>query len=95
MVVRRVSGQVTAPEVERARNYAAGSVELRRQTAGSVASEILDEWLNGLIDELPNQASRLRAVNVEEVVGEAVAVFRPEARAEYLVRGRNGGKAEQ
>ena len=94
-LARVAAGQVTAPEVERARNYAAGSVELRRQTAGSVASEILDEWLNGLIDELPNQASRLRAVNVEEVVGEAVAVFRPEARAEYLVRGRNGGKAEQ
>jgi zinc protease len=82
-----VAGKTTEAEVERARNYAAGLVEIGRQTTASVTSEILGAWTNGLIDELPEVPDRLRRVTVADVVRQAGEIFDPAMRAEFVVRG--------
>jgi zinc protease len=82
------SGTVTAVEVERARNYAAGSVQLRRQTAAAITGEILSAWVDGLLDELPDLPARLRAVTTDQLVREAREIFQAGDRAEFVVRGR-------
>ena len=80
-------GEVSEMEVERARNYAAGSIQLRRQTAAAIAGEILPAWVDGLLEELPELPQRLRAVKVEDVVREAKEIFQSDQRAEFVVRG--------
>jgi zinc protease len=92
----RVLREPPAPdELERARNYAAGSIELDRQRGRMVADEVLAGWLHGYLDELPHAAERLRSVTRDELVAVAEQVFDPERRAEYIVRGRVGsGKGE-
>jgi predicted Zn-dependent peptidase len=82
-----VAGKVTDAEVERARNYAAGLVEIARQTTASITGEILGAWINGLIDDLPALPAELRKITVEDVVREAGEIFDPETRAEFVVRG--------
>jgi zinc protease len=85
---RLVEGRVSERELTRARNYAAGLVEVSQQTASSVASEMLSAWLNGVLDELQDKAARLRAVSADDVANVASEVFGVEKRAEYVVRGR-------
>ena len=77
----------TDDELLRARNYAAGAVEIRRQRGRSAADELLDAWLNGLIDELAGLPARLRTVTRDEVVAVAERSLQPALRAEYVVRG--------
>jgi zinc protease len=74
-------------ELSRARNYTAGTVEIRRQRNRSVADELLDAWLNGLIDDLAEFPAKLRAVTRDEIVTVAEQAFKRELRAEYVVRG--------
>jgi zinc protease len=86
--LRRLTEEpVTESELERARNYAAGLVEIRQQSGAAIAGEILTAWLNGVIDEMVELPSRLRAVSAEDVMRVAQRVFDQEARAEYVVRG--------
>ncbi len=80
-------GEVTEPEVERARNYVAGLVQIGRQTAAAITGQVLGAWVHDLIEDLPALPARLRAVTVEEVVHEAKEVFRVDTRAEFVVRG--------
>jgi zinc protease len=80
-------GAVTDIEVERARLYAAGSVQLRRQTAAAITGEILSAWVDGLLDELPGLPARLRAVSTDQMVREAKEIFQAGSRAEFVVRG--------
>jgi zinc protease len=82
-----VAGKVSDAEVSRARNYAAGLVEIGRQTTASITSEILGAWTNGVLDELAELPDRLRRVTTEDVVREAGEIFDPEIRAEFVVRG--------
>ncbi len=89
---RLVEGRVSERELTRARNYAAGLVEVSQQNASSVASEILSAWVNGVLDELQDKAARLRAVGVDDVAKVATEVFGVGQRAEYVVRG--GGRAD-
>ncbi len=95
---RLVEKRVPEPELTRARNYAAGLVEMRQQNASSVASEILNAWLNGVLDEYTTTAERIRAVTAEEVARVAADVFGTGQRAEYVLRGvgqadgRTGGR---
>ena len=84
---RMVENAVPEAELERARNYAAGLVEMRQQNAFSVGSEILSAWLNGVLDDLTETAERLRAVNAEDVARVANDLFGAGHRAEYVVRG--------
>jgi len=75
-------------ELDRARNYSAGLVEMRQQNASSIGSEILSAWQTGVLDEVTEIADRLRAVKPEEIVRVAAETFGSELRAEYVVRGR-------
>jgi zinc protease len=81
---------ITTEELERARNYAAGTVEVQRQSGGAVAAEILDAWVLGVVAELAELPERLRGVTLEDVVRVAESVFRSDRRAEYVVRGGAG-----
>ena len=89
---RTVRDTVPESELRRARNYAAGLVEMRQQNASSVGSEILSGWLHGILDEVATTADRLRAVTSEDLARVAVDVFGAGQRAEYVVRG--GGRAD-
>jgi zinc protease len=80
-------------EVERARRYAAGLVVIRRQRGAAVAGELVDAWVQGTIAGFPEEESRRRAVTAADVLDAARLVFRPEGRAEYVVRGTAAGAA--
>ncbi len=85
---RLVETSVPQKELERARNYSAGLVEMRQQNASSVGSEILTAWLNGGLDDYTTTAERLRAVGVDDICRIASNVFGAGKHAEYVVRGR-------
>jgi len=88
---RLVKEKVPEVELERARRYSAGLVEMRQQNASAVASDILSAWLNGALKDLTKTADRLRAVSADDVARVATNVFGDGQRAEYLVQGT--GKA--
>lgn len=78
---------VAAEELERARQYAAGLVEIRRQQVAQVAGELVDAWVAGTLDQWAELPQRLRSVTAREVLEVAASVFAPDRRAEYAVRG--------
>jgi zinc protease len=84
---------VEAEELTRAANYLAGQAQVRRQSAGAVAGEILEAWLigDGLI-ELEDPAAPYRAVTAAEVQELAAQRLDPRRRAEGIVRGTGGGR---
>jgi predicted Zn-dependent peptidase len=88
---RIVIERVPEEELTRARNYTAGIVEMSKQSASTIASEILSAWLNGVLDELTEKAERLRAVSADDVARVAAQMFGGGQRAEYVVRGGGRG----
>jgi zinc protease len=78
-------------EIERARNYAAGALQLQLQSSGALAGEILDAWIHGDLESLPHLADQLRAVTADDVRRVAAQVFRADERAEFVVEGRETG----
>ena len=74
-------------ELDRAKNYTAGSVEMRQQSGRAMADAVLQAWMKGSIETLPEQADRLRAVTQREVIEVASRVFLNDQRAEFVVRG--------
>lgn len=79
---------VTEDELTRAVNYLAGQCLVQRQTAGAVASEIIDAWLVGTgLEEVADPAGPYRAVTREAVRAVAARYLDPAARAEGVVRG--------
>lgn len=90
-LVRVAEEPVPEAEIHRARNYAAGQVEMRQQNASLVGSEILSAWQNGALGEVTETGARLRAVTAEDVTRVARAVFGCGTRAEYVVRGVSDG----
>lgn len=90
--LRRVAvDSIDAEELERARQYAAGTVEIRRQTGWAVAHEILTSWIHGTTDAFADAPNRLRAVEERDIRRIAESMFQADQRAEYVVRGRSGG----
>ncbi len=85
------AGEIDERDIERARAYAAGVLQLRLQSGHAVAGEIMDSWVHGGLESLPRLADDLRAVTAEEVRDVAARVFRPEERAEFVVRGTGMG----
>ena len=79
-------------ELERARRYAAGLVDIRRQHGASVASELLDAWVAGTVEQVAGLPDALRAVTTRDVARVARTVFQVERVAEYVVRGTGGGR---
>jgi zinc protease len=86
----RAATDITAEELERARQYAAGSVEVGRQSGRAVAEEILAGWVHGVVEDFAIVSDRLRSVTLDDVRRVAGAIFQPERRAEYVVHGRKG-----
>ena len=75
-------------EVSRAANYLVGQTEVSRQSAASLAGEMLDAWLHGAgLEELVDPAAPYRAVRPEDVQEVAARYLDPEARVEGVVRG--------
>ncbi len=74
-------------ELERARSYAAGLVEIGAQSGRSVAGSVLDAWVNDDITQWADTPERLRRVSRDEVVRVAASAFRVESAVEYVVRG--------
>jgi len=75
-------------EMERAREYLAGQSEISRMTAGAVAGEIAEAWLQGRgLEELESPWEKYRQVTAEEVLAVARETFDPARRAEGVVRG--------
>jgi zinc protease len=72
---RLASDRVPEDELERARRYAAGLVEVGRQRAAAVAGEVLEAFVAGTLADLAQLPERLRAVTAEDVRRVAEAVF--------------------
>jgi zinc protease len=89
---RAGTDEITDVELDRARNYAAGAVQLRQQSARAVAGEVVAAWLHDELDVLDQEASRLRAVTREELQKVSSTLFQAEQRAEVIVRGTGGGR---
>lgn len=73
-------------ELDRARRYVAGSLQVRQQRAGAVAAEIYEGWNFGDLEPAEATVARLRAVTEDEVRRVAERVFGA-ACAEFVVRG--------
>ncbi|MEJ2239607.1 MAG: pitrilysin family protein, partial [Gemmatimonadales bacterium] len=83
---RLVAEDVPEDELTRARNYAAGLVEMRQQSGAAVAGEIMTAWVYGVLEELATTADRIRSVTAEDVASVVGNVFVAD-RAEFVVRG--------
>jgi zinc protease len=79
---------VTDRELTQAQTFALGSWAIRRESAGNVAGDIADAWLfGGSLAELAEFEMRVRAVTAQQMLELARTWFRPERRAEGIVRG--------
>jgi zinc protease len=87
--LRRFAEEPVAPgELARAVSYLAGQAQIRRQSAGALAGEILDAWISGDgLADLADPAAAYRAVTAEAVRSLAAASLDPVRRAEGVVRG--------
>jgi zinc protease len=74
-------------ELARARNYAAGVIEISAQSAAAVAGSVLDAWVHGEVESWADTPRRLREVTIEDVMRVSEEVFRADRRAEFVVRG--------
>jgi zinc protease len=84
--------EITTDELDRARNYASGLVEIRQQSGAAVAGEIMAAWVHGTLEELTEVPARLRTVTAEDVARVAGDVLTPDHRAEFVIRGTGKSK---
>jgi zinc protease len=89
-LVRLRTEPPSAAELERARHYAAGTVEIGAQSAAAVAARVLDAWVYGESERWAETPDRLRGVTLDDVLRVAEEVFDPDRRAEFVVRGGAG-----
>jgi predicted Zn-dependent peptidase len=86
-LARLASEPIPTAEIERARNYAAGSVAIGRQRGAAVVADLLDAWLYGFLDEFADPGPAYRAVSAGAVRDLARRVFVEGGRAEFVLRG--------
>lgn len=85
---RFVTEPVAEDELQRAIQYLDGQARVRRQSAGAVAAEIRDAWINGEgLQELDDPGARYRAVTAGQVQAAAMEALRSGKHAEGVVRG--------
>ncbi len=85
---RFVTEPVAADELQRAIRYLDGQARVQRQSAGAVAAEIRDAWINGEgLQELDDPGARYRAVTAGQVQAAAMQALRSGKHAEGVVRG--------
>ncbi|MEO8294974.1 MAG: pitrilysin family protein [Gemmatimonadota bacterium] len=79
---------VTQSELEQAVNYLAGQAEVSRQSAASVAGEIVEAWLIGDgLEEMESPGDRYRQVSAADVQRVARSFLDRTIRAEGVIRG--------
>ena len=82
---------VSRQELEQAVAYLAGQAEVRRQSSGAVAGEMLEAWFSGDgLEELVDPAAGYRLVTAEAVRDVAARHLDPARRVEGVVRGKSG-----
>lgn len=92
-LARFATAPVAAADLDRARNYVIGQLEVGRQTAAAVAGEIVEAWLlDGGLDGLADPAAPYRRVTAADVQAVAAACLGAGAPAEGVVRGTGGGR---
>ena len=74
-------------ELLRAQTYAIGVHAIRQQSGGAVLGELVDAWMFGLLQELDEYGSRVRAVTARGIQATARRYFEPSRRVEGIVRG--------
>ena len=90
-LARFTTEPVSRQELEQAVAYLAGQAEVRRQSGGAVAGELLEAWFSGDgLDELVDPAAAYRRVTAEAVRDVAARHLDPARRVEGLVRGKAG-----
>jgi zinc protease len=83
-----VNEDVSAAEIDRAREYTVGARAIRLQSGAAVLSEMMDAWLNaGDIDSLELTEARVRAVSLTDVRAFAGSHFDVTRPALGIVRG--------
>ena len=75
-------------ELDRARNYAAGIVQIRRQSTAAVAGDVLEGWVNGKLADVDRASEQILNVTRDDVVEVASRIFKRENGAEFLLAGR-------
>ncbi len=80
-------GGFTDDEIERGRNYVAGQLQLRYQSAHAVAGDILSAWLNNDLEDLSGRPHLYRNIPRADIEAAMLRIVVPDARAEYVVRG--------
>jgi zinc protease len=84
---RFVHEPVRDVELRQAVNYLAGQAEVRRQSGGALAGEIVEAWLVGEgLAELADPAARYRTITAEAVQDVARRYLQGARRAEGIVR---------
>jgi predicted Zn-dependent peptidase len=81
-----------AAELERARNSAAGTLAIRKQSGAAVAGELAEAWVTGTLETLATAPDAIRRVSADDVVRVAASAFEADRRAEFVVRGRVEGR---
>ncbi|MEO8200391.1 MAG: pitrilysin family protein [Gemmatimonadota bacterium] len=76
-------------ELSQAVSYLAGQAEVSRQSAASVAGEIVESWLIGDgLEEMDDPGEMYRRVSAADIQQVARAYLDPDVRAEGVVRGK-------
>lgn len=79
---------VSTEELERARQYAIGSWQIRQTSGAAVLSELTDAFLWGELEDLARYPNDLAAVTPARMRALASRWFDPQRRVEGVVRGR-------
>ncbi len=78
-------------ELDQAVSYLSGQALVSRQSAGSLAGEILDSWLAGAgLVELADPTAGFRSVTIDQILELSGRCLDPGMRAEGIVRGGGG-----
>lgn len=79
---------VTPEELERARQYAVGTWQIRQTSGAAVLAELAEAWLHGSLEEIARYPADLAAVTPERILAAARRWFDPDRRIEGIVRGK-------
>lgn len=79
--------EVSAEELERARQYAIGAWQIRQSSGAAVLGEMADAWMHDALDEIARYPDDLRAVTASSMRRSAERWFDPSRRIEGIVRG--------
>ncbi len=92
-LARFASEPVSDAELAQAISYLGGQAEVRQQSGGAVAGDLLEAWLIGDgLEELADPGAAYRRVTAADVQDVAMRYLADGVRAEGVVRGTGGGR---